>query len=134
MVKAVFRPWFLTPILPRFAGTLSPAPWILAQPLPSVSLDLPAVSLANNVIRLERDDGARGILIEVVLDQLGDEIVTIKVEKIVPEARNPVRLGDESSLGVVRIKGFLCIHVSAVPPWYRSKLGATASHDLQDSL
>ena len=67
----------------------------LAQPLPTIGLNRPAIALANEPILFKGDNATRGILVQIVLDQFGDQIVAIKVEKIVPEARYPIGLGNK---------------------------------------
>jgi hypothetical protein len=79
----------------KFGWDAVPGALDFAQPLPAIGLDWPAIALANQVVLLKGDDGVGGILIQIVLDQLGDQIVAVKIEKVVPKARNPVRLGDE---------------------------------------
>ena len=79
-----------------------------SQTFPAVGFDRPAIALANQVVLLERDDCASCILVQIVLDQLGDQIIAVKIEKVVPEARNPVGFGDELTfIGICAVGSYV---------------------------
>lgn len=72
----------------------------LTQPLPPPGIDWRAVSLADETVLLERNNRACCTLVEIVLDELGDEIVAVEASKKVPECRNPLGFGDKLRLCV----------------------------------
>ena len=82
--------------LARFGGHLVAGALDQAKSPPTGDVDRPAVSLADQAVALERYDRSRGSLIQIVLDQLGDQIRAIQLEKEIPEARYPIGLGDEA--------------------------------------
>jgi len=51
-----------------------------AKPLPTIILDGPAVSFANQMVALEGNNCSGSILVEVILHQLSDEIVAVEIE------------------------------------------------------
>jgi hypothetical protein len=98
------------------------------------------------VILFKGDDCASGILVQIVLDQLGDQVVAVKIEKVVPKARNPVRLGDELAFDASMVSLQCCgaLHCSTVIAvvdggpslrvrhWAERALGRSANYEAVD--
>ena len=91
----------LYPNLSTLCGNAISCTLYLAQSLPSLGLDRHSIAFTDQMILLERNYGARRALIEIVLDQLGDQIVAIEVKEVVPKARYPIGLGDELAVRTV---------------------------------
>ena len=71
----------------------------LAEALPSFGVHRPSIPLADKAGPFERDDGAACALVQVVLNQLRYEVIAVKADKVVPEARYRVKLGYEPGVG-----------------------------------
>ena len=71
----------------------------LAEALPSFGVHRPSIPLADKAGPFERDDGAACALVQVVLNQLPYEVIAVKADKVVPEARYRVKLGYEPGVG-----------------------------------
>ena len=99
--------------LPAFGGNGIACALYHAQPFPTTCVNRLTVALANESVLFKGDDRARRVLIEIVLDQFGNQIVTIKAKKIVPETRYPIGLGNELTFGstsTVQIPGNRYVH------------------------
>ena len=81
--------------LPTLGGDAISCALYLAQSLPSFSLNRFAVTFADQLIFSERNNGARRALIEIVLDQFGNQILAFEIKKVVPKTRYPISLCDE---------------------------------------
>lgn len=103
-------------------------PLDFAKALPAFGLNRSAVAFADQMIRFKTNDGSRRILVQIVLDQLGDQIVAVEVKKVVPETGYPVGLGDELSGGpAVQVAVIFRIHTegywhATTPGWESGEL------------
>ena len=98
--------------LARFRGNLVAGALDRAKASPTLRVDRPAVSLADKTVALKRYDCTRGSLVQIVLDQFGDQIFALKFKKRTPEARHPIGLGHEA--GAIALAGPFPGHRRAV--------------------
>src|SRR4051812_30452100 len=90
-----FQTMVLYANLPLLRRNTIPCTLDLAKSLPAVRLNRPSVAFADQLMLLEGDDGPRCLLVEIVLNQFGDQVMRIKSKEKIPKARYPIRLGDE---------------------------------------
>ena len=74
-------------------------PLYLAQASPPVGFDRATVAVANQRCPFKRDDSTRRALIQVVLDQLCYQVISVEVGKVIPKPRYRIEFRNELDIG-----------------------------------